>query len=165
MANTGGINYKATSFIKYPEVTKIHGEPKLGPFITMPSEIKANMMSVPTELGGGAHGHLGMAVFPEEYQDVLDTPYKHLETSPELDISGTQYEIAKKRHEYGKNICWFREIQGVERALIQQIVSAIEPKFLQVLCNPITSKINKTTPQIFKYLFIILATLAPRRTG
>ena len=110
MANTEGINYKAIRF-EHPDVTNIHGEPKLGPLLTVHSEIKENEMSVPTELGGGAHGHLGMAVFPEEYEVVLDTPYKHPEAPPELDISGTQYKIAQKRHKYDQNLLIQRDLR------------------------------------------------------
>ena len=128
----------------------------------MHSEILKNAILVPTVLGGGARSHLGIAVFPKEFGQVLDTPYKLPEEPPELDISGTQYKIAQKGHKYDKKLCLFREIQGVERALIQQIVSTIEPKFLQALRNPITSKINKTIPQIFKYLFDTFGHISPR---
>ena len=56
MANIGEINYKATNF-EHPEITRIHGEPKLGPFLTVHSKIKVNTMSVPTKLGSGDHIH------------------------------------------------------------------------------------------------------------
>ena len=67
MTTAGGIDYKATNF-EHPEVPKIYGAPKLGPLIDLHTKIKANVMSVPTNLGGGAHGHLGINVFPEEYE-------------------------------------------------------------------------------------------------
>ena len=149
MTTAGGIDYKATNF-ENPEVPKIYGAPKLGPLINLHTKIKANAMSVPTILGGGAHGHLVITVFPEEYAEVSQTLYNRPNTPPEFDISGTQYEIAQKRHEYDEKIRLFREIQGVERTLIQQIVSAIEPKFLQDLCSSNTGKITRTIAFILR---------------
>ena len=37
--------------------------------------------------------------------------------------------------------------------MIQQIVSAVDGKFLQALRSPITTNITKTIPEIFTYLF------------
>ena len=51
------IDYKGTSF-EYPEVTKIYGEPTLGPLLELHGEIKANAVSVHTSLGGGRHRHM-----------------------------------------------------------------------------------------------------------
>ena len=44
----------------------------------------------------------------------------------------------------------FQEFLGVERALIQQIVAAIEPKFLKALRNSVTKKILQSIPDIFE---------------
>lgn len=38
--------------------------------------------------------------------------------------------LAQKRHQYTEEMGLYREVLGVERALIQQIVQAIEPKYL-----------------------------------
>ena len=100
--NAGWIDYKATNF-ENPKMPKIYGEPKLGPLLNLHTKIKANEMSVPTEIDVGAHGHLGMAVFPEEYGEFSNNPHERPNTPPELDISGTQYEIAQKQHKYEKN--------------------------------------------------------------
>ena len=75
MTTAGGINYRATNF-ETPKVPKIYGEPKLGPLIEIHTKIKANATSVPTIIGGGAHGHLGMVVLPAEYDDVSNTAYE-----------------------------------------------------------------------------------------
>ena len=44
-------------------------------------------MSVHTSLGGGRHGHLGMACKPNTYAEIPDTaPYKRPENPGELEI-------------------------------------------------------------------------------
>ena len=47
----------------------------------------------------------------------------------------------------------FQECLWVKRALPQQIVSAIESKYLEALHNPITNKIIQSIPDIFDNLF------------
>ena len=49
----------------------------------------------------------------------------------------------------------------MERALIQKINDAIEPKYLQALCSPITGKIDRTIPQICEYLFTNFGNVSP----
>ena len=73
----------------------------------------------------------------------------------------TQYQIAQQKAEHEEATRLFREVLGVERALIQQINGAIEAKYLRALRNPVTQKINKTIPQIFAYLFEAYGDVSP----
>ena len=50
----------------------------------------------------------------------------------------------------------------MERTLIQQIVAAVEAKYLRPLRNPITNKITKTIPEIFEYLFDTYGDVSPQ---
>ena len=52
-------------------------------------------------------------------------------------------------------------MKAVEGALVQQIVSAIKPKFLQALKNPVTKQITCIIPQIFTYLFDTYGDVTP----
>ena len=72
-----------------------------------------------------------------------------------------QYQIVQRREEYTEALRLFREVIGVERALIQQIVGAIESKYLKELRNPVTNKITKTIPEIFDYYCLTLTVTFP----
>ena len=50
----------------------------------------------------------------------------------------------------------------MERTLIQQIVAAVEPKYLKALRTPGTNKITKTIPEIFDYLFDTYGDVSPQ---
>ena len=129
--NTGqGFDYKATCF-DYPEVTKIYSEPTLGPLIELEGKISANAMSMHTSLSGGRHGHLGLAKRPVAYTDIEGTePYERPENPGILEIEGgTAFEIAQQKAEHEEATCLFCEVLGVERALMQQIISAIDNNF------------------------------------
>jgi hypothetical protein len=47
-------------YFEFKELTPIIGEPELDGLHQMLLEIKANLSSVPSTLGGGAHGYAGI---------------------------------------------------------------------------------------------------------
>ena len=48
-------------------VTKITGEPNYESLKNLKDELKANAASIPTTLGGGTHGYLGLILSPAAY--------------------------------------------------------------------------------------------------
>ena len=60
---------------EYPELTKVHERPAYETLKKIRDEIKANAARVPTTLGGGAHGHLGLILTPAEYALISPIPY------------------------------------------------------------------------------------------
>ena len=159
------IDYK-NNYFDYPDLTRIIGEPTTSSLITLHNEVKANAITVACPLGGGQHGHLGLVCTPETYATLVpaNTPYERPQDPGRFIIEGTetQYQIAQRRDEHAEDVRLFRQVLGVERALIQQIVSAIEPKFLKALRNPVTNKITKSIPEIFEYLFDTYGDVSPQ---
>ena len=74
----------------------------------------------------------------------------------------TQYVITQARNEHAEATRVFREVIGVERALRQQIVMAVEPKYLRALRTPGTNKITHTIPAIFEHLFSTYGYVTPK---
>ena len=143
-------------FFEHPKLPKIHNEQETQSLVIIRNEIKVNAMTARTTLGGGAYGHLGLVLTPAQYEQVPNsTPYHKPEHPGALDIpnSATQYQSAALRDQHQEEICLFREDTSVELALIQQIVAAIEPKYLRALRDSMTYQFSKTIPEIFTYLF------------
>ena len=159
------IDYKNNIF-EYPDLTRIIGEPTTATLITLLNQVRSNAQSVNTSLGGGENGHLGLVCSPETYATLVpgDTPYERPVNPGELQLEGTetQYQIAQRNREHVEATRLFRETLGVERTIIQQIVGAIEPKYLKALRNPLTNKITKTIPEIFEYLFDTYGDVSPQ---
>ena len=159
------IDYKNNIF-EYPELTRIIGEPTTASLITLLNEVKTNAQAVHTTLGGGAHGHLGLVCSSTTYATLVpsNTPYERPRNPERLQIEGTetQYQIAQRNQEYQEALRLFREVISVERAIIQQMVAAIEPKYLKALRNTVTNKITKTIPEIFEYLFDTYGDISPQ---
>ena len=165
MALLHDIDYKNNQF-EYPELTRIIGEPSTSSLIVLLKEIRANASSVQSDLGGGEDGHLGLVCTDEVYESLVlnAIPYIRPENPGRLQVNAgfTQYAIAQARNEHAEATRVFREVIGVERALQQQLVAAIEPKYLRALRTPGTNKLTQTIPQIFDHLFSTYGDVAPQ---
>ena len=62
-------------YFAFPNLTPINGEPNSDILIKLKNQLKANASSVPSNLGGGAHGHLGLVLSPATYAMVANTPF------------------------------------------------------------------------------------------
>ena len=61
------VDYKKLYF-SHPTLSKIHGEPTYASLKISKKELKLNASHVTSDLGGGAHGHLGLVLTQAEYQ-------------------------------------------------------------------------------------------------
>ena len=126
------IDYVDTYF-EIPTLTKIHGEPTYFQLKELKNELKSNASSVTTDLGGGANGHLGLVLTPTEYNAVSAIPCNRPTHPGTLNIAaGTAlHETTRLRNDHNEAVRLFRETIDVEKALIKQIVAALEPKYLK----------------------------------
>ena len=69
MALTSSVMHK-DSYFEHLVRTKIRGEPTYETLHHLKNELKANASSVPTTLGGGNHGYLGMILMSSEYHRI-----------------------------------------------------------------------------------------------
>ena len=68
---------------KYPTLTKVHRHLNFQNLKILKEEIKANATCIHSDLGGGAHGHLGLVLTPAEYANVSAVPYQqHVHPGP-----------------------------------------------------------------------------------
>ena len=132
--------------------------------MTLRNELKANAQSVETTLGGGAHGHLGLVVPPAIYNTIApDTPYiKPRQPTIRLLERDSQYILAEKRHNYDRQLQVYKDCVAMERILVQQIINAVEPKYLKPLRDAVTNKLNRSIPAILQYLFDTYGDVSPQ---
>ena len=70
---SNNIDY-ATVYFKYSVPTPITGEPTHKSLKQLKTELRANVSSVDTDLGGGDHGYLGLDLTDVEYGRITPTP-------------------------------------------------------------------------------------------
>ena len=156
-------DYKNTYF-QHPSLTSIRGAPTYESLSIIYKEIKANANSVPTTLGGGNHGHLGLVITQTAYERIAPgTPYNRPANPGFFDVvqDGTQYQIAQAQELHRRNLKAFNEANLIERTLIQQIKEAIEPEYIEGLVNEETGLVVGTIPEIMAYLFETYGNISP----
>ena len=91
------------------------------------NEIKSNAMAVHSNIGGGKQGYLMLVVSLTAYAlltniNFFRQAYKGKVITP---IAATRHAQEELKLQYDKNLRVFHEKQGVERALIKQLVLAV----------------------------------------
>lgn len=153
MSHSGAINYRDTYFEK-KDLTPIHGEPTPDSLLHLKNELKTNARSVPSNLGGGTHGHLGLVLSPDTYALLSNIPFDRPNHPGPLAIPpGTINHMANTiRDQHNEALRVFREVLGVDQALLQQLVEAIEPQYLSALRNRQSNSITLPFYDVLNYL-------------
>ena len=124
-------------------LAKIHGCPTHESLQNLSTELKANASSVPSTLGGGQHGHLGLLLSNVRCNALANTvpwvtPGDPGPFAPPLAGTGPQIEAA---HEIWRELKeTFLMCQAADKALISQLVEAIDPICLRAMLNRATGQ-------------------------
>lgn len=139
----------------YPVLTKIQGKLSYESLKVIKAELKANASAIPSELGGGMNGHLGLIVTPTEYINVSVVPYVRYLNPPVLVIpAGTTGVAATRMHEEHKEAKRvFREMVELEKLLLSQLRRAVPPQYLKQFVNHHSNNIQTPIPTILTALF------------
>ena len=152
-------------FFWFKELTKIHGEPTYDDLQNLHKQLKTNATSVPSNLGGGAHGHLGLILSAAEYAIVVpNSPFVRPAHLGSLTIApNTLHHVAatqKEIHEEALRV--FNEVLGVETALWQQLVAAIDKTYLSAIRNSQLNAINMSVHDILsQHLYPMYGNIDP----
>eukprot|EP00957_Ditylum_brightwellii_P190526 14502447-Ditylum_brightwellii.AAC.1 len=115
-------------------------------------------------LGGGANGHLGLVCDATTCTGILEAAaYVHPLNPEQLTVTATatQAQIARQQDQHEEALCLFWEVTNVEHTLIQQIVKAIDAKYLNAIRNQVANKITQAIPHIFSCLFHSYGDVSP----
>ena len=163
MTGSNGINYRETYF-EYPDLTKIHGEPTSESLFKLRNELKANAQSVYSNLSDGAHGHLALVLSARQYALLTAVPFiRPAHPGALLIPAGTtapMSEVLKNAHQ--EQLRLFREVQGVEKALIQQIVRALDAPYLIAIRDRNSNSLTGTVSAILAYLHQVYGQVSPQ---
>ena len=121
------INYRGTYFLK-PDLSPIIGKPTFESLYQLIADLQANAQSVHSNLGGGEHGHLGLVMTSTQYAIHSTTPYDR-PTHPRnltIPVGTTRLAAEEMERNHTESLRVFHEVRGVEHALSQQLVTAID---------------------------------------
>jgi hypothetical protein len=156
-------NYRETYF-QHPTLTKISGDPTYTSLAKLEREIKANGKSVPSTLGGGTQGHLGLVSSPQSYERVSPgVPFNRpvLPVSQDLGNStGEQIRVA--RENAAATLESFKTCNLIERTIIQQRNTAVDSDCLTDLIDDETGFLEGPVHHIMQHLFETYGAITPQ---
>ena len=150
---TRNINYKDILFER-SNLTPIRGEPPSKTHHKIRNEIKANTKAVYSNIGGGAHVHLGLLLTEVQYSLIYPTTFVYPTHPGPLIIPDGTTDHAKSniRIEHTEEVRLLCEVTGVKQDLFQQIVGTFESDYLADIRNRTTNYINNTVAGVITNL-------------
>ena len=159
------VNYRE-SYFQHPSLTKIQGDPTYTSLAKLEKECKANGKSVPTTLGGGTQGHLGLVSSAIAYDRVSPgVPFNRpaLPVLPDLTLPGiTQFQITEAHRVHTAEMTIFTTCNLIARTITQQINTAIDDDCLANLIDDDTGLLEGTIPEIFAELYSTFGAITPQ---
>ena len=145
-------------------VTKITGEPNYESLKNLKDELKANAASIPTTLGGGTHGYLGLILSPAAYATIAATqfiepiyPGQHPNVPAGTSAANTSTIV--RRHT--EDLRPWREFKTVNIALKNQLLSALDDIYIRALKDRHVGYMNQTIRAILQHLFDNYGNITP----
>jgi hypothetical protein len=163
MTTSSGTNYRELYF-EFTDLTKVQGEPDSESLYRLRNELKANAQSVYSNLSDGLHGHLGLVLPPTQYALITNVPFVR-PTHPGLlaiPPGTTAPMIAVMKDAHTEQLRLFKEVTGVEKALIQQMVRAIDPPYLAALRDRASNSLRGTVSQVLEHLNTVYGRVSPQ---
>jgi hypothetical protein len=142
---------------KFPNKTipTIHGEPDYAAISNIVQLMYGNAASLPTTLGGGQHGHVGLIMTPILYTTLSNTPYTlPVDPGPSpihaRNAAGAAIETTRLNHQEEQQI--YDNNQNMDDALKTQIIDTINDTYLCELQNKYTGYLGISTRDLFDHL-------------
>ena len=115
-----------TDNFPYPIIPKIKGKPTRRDIEKLQKKIFANAATIQTNLGGGNHGHLGLAMKPEEHTIATGGQAFHRPENsglvPAIPQGSTHHEILALQNAHATNLKQYNTCNLVDRTLKNMII-------------------------------------------
>ena len=116
-----------------------------------------------SHLVGGTHGHLGLVLTAAQYAYISNTVFTRPAHPGPLAIpsAATVIQRSTLRDSHIEDLQVFREVRGVEQALIQKIVATIDATYLEDIRDRTTNSINVSVSALLLHPQETYGTLKP----
>jgi hypothetical protein len=130
-----------TTGLTFPhlDLTIIVGKPTYATIRKLQKELYTNARTIPSLLGGGHNGHLALVMTDAEYLVISAVNYDepvHLGAQPMHQANATAAQITEANRQYDATLLQVSLHVSVINALRQQILCAVDNKYLMALEHP-----------------------------
>ena len=145
-------------------INKITGEPNYKSLKYLKDQLKANATSIPTTLGGGNHGYLGLILSPAAYTTIAATqfvepiyPGQHPNVPAGTSAASTSTIVCR----HTEDLHQWRKFKNVSTALKNQLLSALDNIYVRALKNRHVRYMNQSIRTILQHLFDNYGNITP----
>ena len=138
----------------YPTIESQPGLPFYQTILATHKKLKENAASVQSNLGGGRHGLLGLALKNTLYTTVAVEPFTKPTSpgiSPTIPTGATGPQISEIVRQHTQNLRIWCETTRTDQALQQQIITVFDKEYLLGLRDPHTGFVGITTLDMLQH--------------
>ena len=152
-----GIRTDIRDEIRKATVTKIHGQPTSHDLTNLEKEIISILANIPTTLGGGNHGHVGVIMDQVDYNTMTTGIDFVNPVNPGIYPAGLALNAAagtRAREEaiHKELIAQFETFEGVKLGTKDLILEAVDNEYLSEIEHDTLGFLNQTPRQMIEHL-------------
>ena len=152
-----GIRTDIRDEIRKETVTKIHGQPTSHDLTNLEKEIISTLANIPTTLGGGNHGHVGVIMDPTDYNTMTGGTAFVNPVNPGIYPAGLALNAAagtraRAEAEHKELINQFETFEGVRLGTKDLILEAVDNEYLSEIEHDTLGYLNVTPRQMIGHL-------------
>jgi hypothetical protein len=152
---TSDFRFRTCHHVCWPDLTPITGELTNSSLKLLQAELNANAISIPSNCGGGAHGHLSLIQNPANHLLLIGTNFEppiNPGLTPTLPANATSNQITEANRQYCVDQSEYSLYLAVKRNLKTQLTSAIDSLFIDELDDDTMGFANASTFQLLLHL-------------
>ena len=145
-------------------ITKITGEPNYESLKHLKDQLKANAASIPTTLGGGNHGNLGVILSPATYTTIAATQFVELiypGQHPNIPAGSSAVNISTIVRFHTEDLHKWRKFKNINTALKNQLLTSIDDIYVRALKDRHVGYMNQSIRTIMQHLFNNYGNITP----
>jgi hypothetical protein len=146
-----------------PTLTVITAEPTHADLTRLKKEIFANALAVPSLLGGGGHGHLGLVMPAADYIALNGTlAFMSPPVPPPTAViptGATAAATSEAVRQWNAAVTIHALVSKVRAELKKQLIAAVDPRYLETLEDDLLGLATVTTVDMLDHLTIQYGTL------
>ena len=152
-----GIRAEIREELKKETVTKIHGQPSSHDLTILEKELIAILANIPTALGGGNFGHVGVIMEPTAYATMTGGTEFVDPINPGVYPTGLAANAAatvraRAEAEHKELINQFETFEGVRQGVKDLILEAVDNEYLIEIEHETLGFLNQTPRQMLDHL-------------
>ena len=148
----------------HPTIAKFPGRPNYDAIAEVHSKLKQNASAIHSNLGGGMHGLLGIALQPGTYTVLTGHHFiPPVNPGPTANIPNglTGLQISERVREHTELLRLWKQYHQVELALKQQLIASFDPMYLKAISSRHIGYAGISLIQMLQHLYDHYGDLSP----